>query len=621
MRKERWRSCLQRGSQFVLLLAALTLSQGKRAEAQQPTSSPPAPTSISQPSAAPPASKQPGSELPASNPAARGTGEQEVTTQDTQATFVSRVNLVPITVVVRGDNGHAIGTLKKEDFRLLDNGKPQYISRFSVESPTAPMVLDKNPADPDAPKLEGEQATLQVATRFVAYLFDDIHAQWEDLVRARDAAMQQIATSLTATDRAAVYTTSGQTIQEFTNDQAKLQETLLLLRPRPVAGGAAGPNECPRVSYFMADLLINKEDREAWQTAIAETYACASLDPATTPPSVPRSMVQTAAIRALGTGSQETRVSLDVLGKVVRRISAMPGQRSVILASPGFLTPDLHQDVSDVINRAIRANVIIGAIDARGLWTEPGFSASDVTPGGSVDVVMIKNRYAHYEASAQEDVLAELADATGGTFVHNTNDLAGGFKRLGASPEFIYVLGFTPTSLKSDGKFHNIKVSLREAKGLTLQARKGYYAPKRQTGAAELARQDIEDAIFSREVMKDFPVDLHTQFFKPSETDAKLSVLAHVDVRRLKFRLEGGRYTDSLKVVTALFDPSGNYISGAEKVVDFHLLEETLAKRLNNGLTVKTSFDVKAGSYVIRLVARDSEGQMMAAENTAVEIP
>ena len=121
--------------------------------------------------------------------------------------------------------------------------------------------------------------------------------------------------------------------------------------------------------------------------------------------------------------------------------------------------------------------------------------------------------------------------------------------------------------------------------------------------------------------MKDFPVDLHTQFFKPSETDAKLSVLAHVDVRRLKFRLEGGRYTDSLKVVTALFDPSGNYISGAEKVVDFHLLEETLAKRLNNGLTVKTSFDVKAGSYVIRLVARDSEGQMMAAENTAVEIP
>ncbi len=617
IRRNLWRSRPHRCSQLLLLLAALLLPQGKRAEAQQPAS----PPGAAQPSAAPPASKPPNSEQPAYTPGAGGKVEQEVTTSDTQATFVSRVNLVPITVVVRDDNGHAVGTLKKEDFRLMDNGKPQFISRFSVESPSAPMVLDKNSADPGAPKLEGEQATLQVATRFVAYLFDDIHAQWEDLARARDAAMHQIATSLSATDRAAIFTTSGQTIQEFTNDQAKLQETLLLLRPRPIAGGAAGPNECPRVSYYMADLLINQEDREAWQTAIDETYVCANLDPRMVPASVPHSMVQTAGLRALSTGSQETRVSLDVLGKVVRRISAMPGQRSIILASPGFLAPDLHQDVSDVINRAIRANVIIGAIDARGLWTEPGFSASDVSAVGGPDVATIKNRYAHYEAQAQEDVLAELADATGGTFVHNTNDLVGGFKRLAASPEFIYVLGFTPTSLKSDGKFHNIKVSLKDVKGLTLQARKGYYAPRRQAGAAELARQDIEDALFSREVMKDFPVELHTQFFKPSETDARLTILAHMDVRRLKFRLEEGRYTDSLKVVTALFDPSGNYISGAEKVLDFHLLEETLAKKLNGGLTVKTSFDVKAGSYVVRLVARDSEGQMMAAENTAVEIP
>jgi hypothetical protein len=56
-------------------------------------------------------------------------------------------------------------------------------------------------------------------------------------------------------------------------------------------------------------------------------------------------------------------------------------------------------------------------------------------------------------------------------------------------------------------------------------------------------------------------------------------------------------------------------------VIDFRLLEGTLEKRLNNGVTVKTTFDVKAGSYVVRLVVRDNEGQMMAAENGAVEIP
>jgi VWFA-related protein len=592
--------------QILLLLATILLSQGKSAFAQQPAL----------PSPLAPAQSQPG---PDQN--SHDKNAQEVTTNDTEATFVSKVNLVPVTVVVRDAAGRATGNLTKGDFRLTDNGKPQLISRFSVENPSKPVVLEQETTDPDAPK-PAAGSSLLIATRFVAYLFDDVHAKWEDLARTRDAAARQIATSLLATDRAAIYTTSGQTMLEFTGDQAQLQETLLRLQPRPIAGGAVSNFDCPRVSYYMADLLINREDREAWQTATAETYSCANLDPATTPASVVRSMVQTTASSALSSGSHETHVSLDMLGKVVRRISAMPGQRSIILASPGFLTLDLHQEVSDVVSRAIRAKVIIGALDARGLWTDPGFSAADATPGGGPNVLMAKGRISHFEAQAQEEVLAEFAASTGGTFIHNTNDLAAGFKRLASAPEFVYVLGFTPTNLKSDGKLHNLKIVLvsKDSKGLTLQARRAYYAPQREAGAVEQARQDIEDAVFSREVMKDFPVEMHTQFFKPSETEAKLSVLARVDVKRLKYRLDAGRYKNSLKVVTALFDPSGNYISASEKLIDFRLLEGTLEKRLNNGLTVKTSFDVKVGSYVIRLVVRDSEGRMMAAENGAVEI-
>jgi VWFA-related protein len=587
------------------LLATFLLPHLRIAVAQQPASPPSAASAQSQ---------------PASDHNANDKNAQEVTTKDAQTTFVSKVNLVPVTVVVRDDKGRATGNLTKVDFLLTDNGKPQFISRFSVENPSTPVVLEKETADPDAPKPAGG-SPLVIATRFVAYLFDDVHSTWEDLVRARDAAARQLATSMLATDRAGIYTTSGQTVLEFTDDQAQLQETLLRLQPRPIGGGATSSFECPMVSYYAADLLINKDDREAWQTYIAETYGCARLDPTTTPESVPRAMVQNTAMRALSSGTPETRISLDVLGKVVRRISAMPGQRSIILASPGFLTLDGHQDVSDVITKAIRAKVIIGTLDARGLWTDPGFSAADPTPAGGPNVMVVTGRYSHFEAQAQEDVLAEIAASTGGVFIHNTNDLAGGFKKLAAAPEFVYVLGFTPTNLKSDGKFHSLKIVLKDKKGLTLQARRGYYAPKREAGEAEQARQDIEDAVFSREVMKDFPVELHTQFFKPSENEAKLSVLARVDVKRLKFRLEEGRYRNSLKVVTALFDTGGNYISASEKVVDFRLLEGTLEKRLNNGLTIKTSFDVKAGSYVVRLVARDIEGQLMAAENGAVEIP
>jgi hypothetical protein len=144
------------------------------------------------------------------------------------------------------------------------------------------------------------------------------------------------------------------------------------------------------------------------------------------------------------------------------------------------------------------------------------------------------------------------------------------------------------------------------------------------TDAAEQAHLEIEDALFNREVLKDFPVELHTQFFKSSDVDAKLSVLARVDFQRLRYHKENGRNRNSVTVVSALFDPNGNYLKSYVKVLELRLKDETLAnfeKRFGAGITVKSSFDVKSGSYVVRLVVRDSEGQMMAAENGAVEIP
>jgi hypothetical protein len=72
--------------------------------------------------------------------------------------------------------------------------------------------------------------------------------------------------------------------------------------------------------------------------------------------------------------------------------------------------------------------------------------------------------------------------------------------------------------------------------------------------------------------------------------------------------------------VAALFDLNGNFISGEQKTLELRLKDETLGKRLDSGIKIKNSFAVKVGSYVLRVVVRDSEGQMMASENTAVEI-
>jgi hypothetical protein len=73
--------------------------------------------------------------------------------------------------------------------------------------------------------------------------------------------------------------------------------------------------------------------------------------------------------------------------------------------------------------------------------------------------------------------------------------------------------------------------------------------------------------------------------------------------------------------VAAVFDRNGILVGAIQKDVEMRLKEETLEARLAAGVSMKTSFDVAPGSYIIRLVVRDFEGQMMAAHNGVVEIP
>jgi hypothetical protein len=331
-------------------------------------------------------------------------------------------------------------------------------------------------------------------------------------------------------------------------------------------------------------------------------------------------MAQGAARRELSVGEQGTRVTLSVIKNVIRRMSVMPGQRLVVIASPGFLTQtsEAITDKAGILDLASQTNVMISALNARGLFT----TNMDASMQGSYSptALQLMSQYYSDSAIASEDVLAELADGTGGLFFHNNNDLNAGFARVAAAPEVSYVLGFSPQALKPDGSFHRLKISLPNRKDVEIQARRGYYAIKHTRNAEEDAKSDIEDAIFSREEMRDIPVDLQTQFFKADPSSAKLTVLAKVDLRRLRFKKLDGRNDDELTVVSVLFDRNGNYITGLTKTLTMKLRDETLV-RLTSGITIKTNFDVKPGAYVVRLVVRDAEGQAMAAQNGVVEIP
>jgi VWFA-related protein len=337
-------------------------------------------------------------------------------------TFQSGVNLVQVPVVVRDRDGHAVKGLHKEDFQLFDRGKLQEIASFVETKPGGQIAPDRSQTGVG----RAAGAGMVVPERFVAFLFDDVAIRNSaDLTRIRDAATRRLA-ALDPSDRAAVLTTSCRVLLDFTDDQAKIQEAV------------------SRIAFQAVPVC-----------RVAQTEV----------------------------------LQLAVLNSVVRRMALLPGERSVILISPGFsVGHDRTAEEAELIDTAIRSRVLIDALDVGGVAGAPPISASAGPVRGMAGQTngQVNNRRPSAPSNRQPGAsstnpvaLRELAHGTGGTYVAAGNDLDVGFRKL-ATPESFYVLGFSPGESKADGSFHELKVKLKEARKLTVQARGGYFAPARK---------------------------------------------------------------------------------------------------------------------------------------------
>ncbi len=555
-----------------------------------------------------------------SPPAPAAAQGEEVSTHDTPTTFKVRVNLVLVRVVVRDSRGKIVRDLKKEDFQLYDNRKIQTISSFSVETPetrtasaVASTAAEGSSSSADA---AGGKAVV-LPQRFVSMVFDDVHVSMEDAVFVRDSATRFFG-ALAASDRVSLNTTSGQLTQEFTDDHGKLAKALLGITPRPLTGAAF--HDCPDVSYYQADLIVNKSEQQALEVATEDTIQCA-FNGDYTMTRAAQALARAAADRMVAQGDSESLYAYRHLDDIVRRLASMPGQRVLVLVSPGFIPSTLQSDVSEMVDRATRANIVINTIDARGLYTPDVSGDIANPPRDSIRTAGYKSSYRVAAQLAQQDVLAQLADGTGGKFFHNRNDVDEAMREAGAAPAYTYLLGFSPQNLKIDGRFHSLKVALTGKEKFDIQARHGYFAPRTLTDAAEATRLEMQEALFSQEEINDLPVELQTQFFKKDEAQARLAVLTHFDVKAIHFQKLLGRNNDQLTILTGIFDENGNFVTGLSKIVEMKLLDTTYTRLSRSGFTVKTSFDVKPGTYLVRLVVRDALGAQMAARNGAVVIP
>jgi VWFA-related protein len=392
-----------------------------------------------------------------------------------------------IPAVVRDKHGRAVGKLSQSDFTVYDQGKIKAITGFTVIKSAG---AETGAAASPGVAVSGPSATPASAQhRFILFLFDDRHLNSTDLAITQTAAIKMLDEPLATTDYAAVVSFSGVN-SGITRDRAVLQAAIKTLKVHRTF--QHDRRDCPDIDYYAADKILNQHDRTEFEVAVAKAQACgggAGVIQRTPPGSgidnptlLGQRLARSAAMRALAIGEEDARQSLLLIGAVVSAMSKLPGQRTLILVSPGFLSlsPEAMTFKSQLLDRAAGSNVVISALDAHGLYAgnADASQGSNATMGDTFGQTS-GDRLAAMESS--ENVMAELANGTGGTFFHNNNDLENGLKGLAAAPEYLYLLQVSLKDVKSTGTYHRLQVKV-DQHDVDVQARRGYFAPKATNG-------------------------------------------------------------------------------------------------------------------------------------------
>ena len=305
-----------------------------------------------------------------------------------------------------------------------------------------------------------------MAQRFIVFLFDDIHLSVEDLAQVQKAGAA-VVDGLSTSDIGGVVSISGKTNSGLTRDRARLRDAIMSLQTRNTF--RSDPRACPNISYYQAVQIEREHSPEgpAFQEAFRQVLNC---NPAIVPGAI-EGEVMSATNRVLNLGRQDVQITYANMSAFVHTMSTLPGQRVLILVSPGFLPLEQESMTleSRVIDLAAQNNVTISALDARGLYS----GEMDASVKGSAS----QSDYNRTSVSEAEGALESLADGTGGTFFHNRNDLSAGFKSLTETPEVVYVLELSLDGVKQDGTYHHLKVKVNRD-GVDVRARRGYFIPK-----------------------------------------------------------------------------------------------------------------------------------------------
>jgi VWFA-related protein len=539
-----------------------------------------------------------------------------------------KAQLVTMDVLVKNKRGKYITDLKAEDFTLFENDIQQKIEFF--EPPLAGGNVANQPDTSAGKSVPSTGKPLNI----ISLVLDGQTTGLANMKQVREGTLKYIREHIADTDTVAVFGIANdlQLIQTFTRDKTKLITAVENAYTVTATNKNSERNEMTEQIARLREEINGSPGANLSQSPAATIQGSAAA----------RAMIAARVLEQFiklrsQLSLQQARPILATLAAICEAQRAIPGKKTLVLFSQGFITSSiLDWQVQSTIDIANRANVAIYIIDSSGLSTNNPQSGSYIpssplggiaatgSPESRSKAVGGESLFDHvrYEgASREQDILYRISGDTGGEFLKGNNDIGRGLERIDEDIRARYTLAYYSTDSNLDGNFRKLKIEVRKPDA-SVMARSGYYAIANN----EVVPLSVEDRklianFASAQANPALPLSMELSPFRYSGGHYIVPLAVEIPPGAVKFERKGDKQQMQLDVLGVIRETEDKIISRLGGYFNVEMAPEQFQFIQNNNIFYRQDMELAPGIYQIEFMIRDRLSGKMAARREKLVLP
>jgi VWFA-related protein len=475
------------------------------------------------------------------------------------------------------------------------------------------------------PLTKEQRITNSFPRNIISLVLDGQTTEGANLKHVRDGMTKYIRERISDNDSVALFAISGglQMLQPFTDDKAKLIAAVDRADTTSTVSKTAEQRSINESIAALRDQLTTLPSASSVNTPAGGSSAAQAMISQ-------RVLEQYIQMRSV-LSAQQTRPVLAGLAAICEGLRAIPGKKTLVVFSQGFVAPQsLDWQVQSTVDIANRANVAIYIIDSSGLVGGTPKSGA-LVPGSALSAIGAEtNQEQRIRAGAgesvfditrqeglnrQQDLLYRISEDTGGHFIKNTNDIAGGLDRIDDEIRSRYTLAYRSTDPNFDGSFRKVKVEVRRPDAKVM-ARAGYYAiPPTQLVPLSPDDKKLLANFDTMSTHSTLPLSLELNSFRSQPGYYIVPLSFEIPPDAVVFGKKGDKQTLQLDVLGLLRgEGEDKILSRLGGTFDVELTAQQYQSILNDKIFYRQDMQLEPGAYTIDLVVKDRLSGKVAAK-------